>query len=165
MPTSILKSTMIAVQPLTITDTVGDAAQKVIEAGLPALPVVDDKGSLKGVFGEREFITAVFPGYVGSLKWAAWVPGAIGDELELRRQCLGEPIRNYLTAEDVAVEGDRSDVAVAETFLHHRVLIVPITTGGKVQAVVTRSDFFRTLAEKLSPGSAGDSPDTGGPRA
>ena len=30
-----------------------------------------------GIFGEREFITALFPGYVGSLRHAASVPKSI----------------------------------------------------------------------------------------
>ena len=34
-------------------------------------------------------------------------------------------------------------------FLHHRVLIVPIATAGRVHALVTRNDFFRALAGKL----------------
>jgi CBS domain-containing protein len=150
MANSILKATMKHVDPLSEEDTVADAARKLVESGLPALPAVKGDGSLAGIFGEREFIAAVFPRYVETLKWAAWIPGAVDQEIELRVDCLTESIRDYLTVEDVAVEGDRSDVAVAETFLHHRVLIVPITTNRRVHAVVTRNDFFRALAEKLS---------------
>jgi CBS domain-containing protein len=150
MANSILKATMREIDPLRDEDSVAHAARRVIESRLPALPAVKKDGSLAGIFGEREFIAAVFPRYVEILKWAAWIPGAVYPEIELRQECLVEQIRQYLTAEDVAVEGDRSDVAVAETFLHHRVLIVPITTNGKVGAVVTRSDFFRALAQKLS---------------
>jgi CBS domain-containing protein len=38
---------------------------------------------------------------------------------------------------------------VAETFLHHRVLIIPITDDGRVTGVITRSDFFRALGERF----------------
>ena len=41
------------------------------------------------------------------------------------------------------------DESVAEVFLHHRVLIVPVTEGGRVVGVVTRSAFFRALAERV----------------
>ena len=44
---------------------------------------------------------------------------------------------------------DASDVQLAETFLHHRVLIVPVVDGGRVIGVVTRADFFRELAAKF----------------
>jgi CBS domain-containing protein len=149
MSDSILKATMKAIAPLKAEDTVGHAALRIIKAGLPALPVVKEDGSFAGIFGEREFVAAVFPRYVETLAWAAWIPGAVDQGIQLREDCLAEPIRSYLTTENVAVEGDRSDVALAETFLHHRVLIVPITADGLVRAVVTRSDFFRALAERL----------------
>lgn len=38
---------------------------------------------------------------------------------------------------------------IAETFLHHRVLIVPVRGDGGVKGVITRSDFFRHLAERF----------------
>jgi CBS domain-containing protein len=38
---------------------------------------------------------------------------------------------------------------VAETFLHHRVLIVPVRQGGRVVGVITRSDFFAGLAARF----------------
>ena len=49
------------------------AARRVIEAGLPALPAVDDDGRFAGIFGEREFMAALFPGYVGELASAAMI--------------------------------------------------------------------------------------------
>ena len=38
---------------------------------------------------------------------------------------------------------DFSDVQVAETFLHHRVLILPVVRQGHVFGVITRGDFFQ----------------------
>jgi predicted transcriptional regulator len=63
-----------------------------------------------------------------------------------------------MTTDHVVVEDDYSDTQLAETFIHHRVLIVPIATNGKVHAVVTRNDFFQALAAKLgeSPEDVGD---------
>jgi len=34
---------------------------------VPALPVIDATGKLRGIFGEREFIGALFPGYLTTL--------------------------------------------------------------------------------------------------
>jgi predicted transcriptional regulator len=55
-----------------------------------------------------------------------------------------------MTTDHVLVEDDYSDTHVAELFLHHRVLVIPIATKGRVHAVVTRNDFFRALVEKLA---------------
>ena len=55
-----------------------------------------------------------------------------------------------MNTEHVDVPPDFSDVQLAEAFIHHRVLIVPITDGGRVQGIITRSDFFTALAERFT---------------
>jgi CBS domain-containing protein len=47
------------------------------------------------------------------------------------------------------VDADFSDSQIAETFLRRRALVVPVTDGGKVTGVITRSDFFRSVAERF----------------
>ncbi len=130
-------------------ETVAEAVRKVVESGLPALPVVDAKEKLCGIFGEREFMAALFPGYVKQLKYAAFVPHSLDDTIEKRSTCRAEPVGDHMNTEHVDLSGDFSDAAVAETFLHHRVLIVPVVDGGRVTGVITRSDFFRALVERF----------------
>jgi len=101
---------------------------------------------LVGIFGEREFIAALFPGYVGELKYAGFVPDSIDDLIERRDECRRERVSAHMNSEHIDAPLDYSRVGLAETFLHHRVLIIPITDGGKVVGVITRSDFFRALA-------------------
>ena len=55
-----------------------------------------------------------------------------------------------MNTEHIDVEHDFSDAQLAEMFLHHRVLIVPVATAGRVHAVVTRSDYFRELVSKFA---------------
>jgi CBS domain-containing protein len=149
MPDSIKQQVIREVEPLPLDEPVGPAARRVIDADLPALPVVDEDGRFKGIFGEREFMNALFPGYVRELASARMVPRDIDAAIERRESCREEPVSEHMTTDDVVAEDDYSDVQIAETFIHHRVLIVPIATDGKVHAVVTRNDFFRALAEKL----------------
>ena len=129
-------------------ETVAGTVRAVLDSGLPALPVVDgDK--LLGIFGEREFLGAVFPGYLKELKYAGFVKRTLEDALEKRSSCRGDPVREYVNTEHVDVGPDYSDAAVAEIFLHHRVLILPVTENGRVVGVITRSDFFRSVAERF----------------
>ena len=149
MPDSIIKATITEVEPLGVDDTVAYAAKRVIDLDLPALPVVDEDGNFAGIFGEREFMAAFFPGYVGTLASARMVSRDVEASIERRLTCRDEAIREYLTTDHVLVEDDYSDTHVAELFLHHRVLIIPIATEDKVHAVVTRNDFFKALAAKV----------------
>jgi CBS domain-containing protein len=121
----------------------------VLDSGLPALPVVDPSRKLAGIFGEREFITALFPGYLGELKHAGFVSASIDDLIERRPECATETVGQHMNTEKIAAPPDASDVQLAETFLHHRVLVIPIVESDRVVGVVTRSEFFRALAEKF----------------
>jgi CBS-domain-containing membrane protein len=117
-----------------------------VESGLPALPVIDGEDRLLGIFGEREFIAALFPGYVAELRSAAFVPQALDELLERRLDCAAESVAKYVNTEPVAVGLDHSDVQLAEIFLHHQVLIVPVVDAQRrVEGVVTRSAFFEAL--------------------
>ena len=129
-------------------DTVADAVRAVLDSRLPALPVVEED-KLLGIFGEREFLGAVFPGYLTELKYAGFVKRSLEDALEKRSGCRKEPVREYVNTEHVDVGADYSDAAVAEIFLHHRVLILPVTEDGRVLGVITRSDFFRSVGERF----------------
>jgi predicted transcriptional regulator len=149
VPDSIVKSVLREIEPLHTDDRIGDAARRVVESELPGLPVVDDRGAFAGIFGEREFMAALFPGYVGELASSAMIRRSIDEALERRESCIAEAISGYLTTDHVVVEDDYSDTQLAELFLHHRVLVIPIATQGRVHALVTRNDFFRALVAKL----------------
>ena len=154
MPKTITQATIREVAPLQVDDTVGQGARRIIDSGLPALPVVDQDGRFAGIFGEREFMTALFPGYVGQLASARVVSKDIDATIERREGCRNESIADHMTTDHVVVDDDHSDTELAETFLHHRVLIIPVASDGKVHAVVTRNDFFKALAERLGVGQA-----------
>ena len=130
----------------------GDAIATLVEAGLPALPVCGDDGKLVGVFGERNAIMAILPGYVGELSSAAFLSAALDEALESRIECVREPVSKYMNTEHVDVPADFSYAQLAETFLHHRVAVIPVVDGGRVTGAVTRRDYVRALAEKLPSG-------------
>jgi CBS domain-containing protein len=155
MPGSIVRSVIREVEPLPADELVGVAARRVLDSGLPALPAVERDGGFAGIFGEREFMAALFPGYVGELGSAAMVRRSIDEAIDRRLSCRTEPIRDHMTVDHVVVDDDYSDTQLAEIFLHHRVLVVPIATEGRVHAVVTRSDFFAELLGKFEAAPGG----------
>jgi CBS domain-containing protein len=155
MPKSIVNRTIREVEPLKVSDTVGEATRRVMEAEIPGLPVVDAKGRFAGIFGEREFMAALFPGYFSELGSSAMIRRSIDHTIDRREGCVSESIESYLTTDHVLVEDDYSDTHLAELFLHHRVLVIPIATGQRVHAVVTRGDFFRALAGRFLDQASG----------
>jgi CBS domain-containing protein len=150
MPRTIVETLHRDAPVVGASDPVGRALELLLECGLPAIPVVDDKGRYAGIFGEREFITALFPGYVSSLKHAGFIPKSIDTVLEKRQACRMEQVSKHMNTEHIDVPPDFSDVQLAEVFIHHRVLIVPVTEDERVVGVITRADFFRALAERFT---------------
>ena len=129
--------------------TVVEAAKTLLATDLPGLPVVDARDRLVGIFGEREFLGAVFPGYVKELKHAGFVRRSLDEALEKRDECRGEAISRHMHTEKVYVDTEFADLNVAEIFMHHRVLLVPVTDDGRVIGVITRADFFRSVAQRF----------------
>ena len=149
MPDSIVKETIREVEPLSTGDSVADAAKRVIDLKLPGLPAVDANGEFAGIFGEREFLAALFPGYMKELFSTAMIRRSIDYTIDRREECATESIEKYLTTDHVVVEDDYSDTQLAELFLHHRVLVIPIATKGRIHAVVTRADYFQAVAKRF----------------
>jgi CBS domain-containing protein len=130
-------------------DTIEHAVRRVLDSGLPALPVVDPSGRFAGIFGEREFMSALFPGYLDQLKGAAFLHRSLDEAIEKRDSCRNERVERYMNHEHIDVAPDHSDTQLAEIFLHHRVLIIPVVDNGRVTGVITRSAFFHALAERF----------------
>lgn len=149
MADSIVRETLREITPLRVDDPIGEASRRIVDEDLPALPVIDGEGRFVGLFGEREFMAAIFPAYVDTLSSARMVRRSIDETIERRVACRDEQIGKYVTADQIVVNDDYSDTQLAEIFLHHRVLVIPIATKGQVHAVVTRSDFFRALQSRL----------------
>jgi len=131
-------------------ERVADAIARLTELDVPALPVVDARGRLLGIFGEREFIGALFPGYLKTLGYAGFVRRSLDEALEKRASCVDEAVGKHMNTDHIDVAEDFSDTELAEVFLHHRVLIIPIVAEGRVTGIVTREDFTRALAERLT---------------
>jgi CBS domain-containing protein len=149
MADSIVRDALREVEPLSVGDTVGRAARRVVESGLPALPAVDPNGRFAGIFGEREFMRALFPGYMAELSSSAMISRSMDEAIDRRIECALETIERYLTEDAVVVDDDWSDTHLAELFLHHRVLVVPVATAGRIHSVITRGDYFEALVGRF----------------
>jgi CBS domain-containing protein len=149
MPRTIAELVLQDPVSLRSDDTLEEAARTVLDSGLPALPVRDAHGRFAGVFGEREFMAALFPGYLDQLKGAAFLRRSLDETLERRDSCRSERVGDHMNTEHVDVGPDYADTQVAEIFLHHRVLIVPVVDNGRLTGIITRGDFFRSVAERF----------------
>jgi CBS-domain-containing membrane protein len=151
MPRTLSDDLLREVPILRSEQSVREAARILVEQDLPALPVAKEDGRYCGIFGEREFFMALFPGYLGELKYAGFVPHSLDDDIEKRSAQLADPVGKHCNSEHVDVDEDHSDAGLAETFLHHRVLIVPVVDSDRqIKGIVMRKDFFAALVGRLA---------------
>ena len=148
-PRTISEQILVHPPLLHVGEAVEPAVRRVLDSGLPALPVVDDHERFAGIFGEREFLEALFPAYLKQLKHTAFLSRSLDEALETREAARGEEVGRHMHTGHVDVGPDFSDTQVAEIFLHHRVLVVPVVAGGRVTGLLTRRDFFRAVAERF----------------
>ena len=124
------------------------AVRRLLGSGLPALPVVDDRERYAGIFGEREFIERVFPGYLDQLG-ARLRPRSLDVALD-RRRPAARARQRHMNTEHVDVGPDYADTQIAEIFLHHRVLVIPVICDhATVTGLITRRDFFHAAAARF----------------
>ncbi len=152
-PRTISEPVLREPQSLHVSDTIEAAVSRILASELPALPVLDERERYAGIFGEREFMHALFPGYLDQLKGAGFLLRSLDETLERRVGCRSELVGKHMNTEHVDVGPDFSDTQLAEIFLHHRVLIVPVIDGGHLTGLITRSDFFRRTAERFLAGT------------
>ena len=148
-PQSYGEVALRTVSPLRTDDTIESAVARLLDSGMPALPVVDAEDRYAGIFGEREFMAALFPGYLKELRHSGFLARSLDDALERRESCRADTIERHMNTEHIDVAPDYADTQVAEIFLHHRVLVVPVVERGQIQGVLTRSDFFRAVAKRF----------------
>ncbi len=131
------------------TATFGEAAAALRESRLPAIAVVDAKERVVGLFTDVDLLRGLFPAYLGELRYAAFVPDTLDEAVADSSERRHEPVSKYMNTEHIDVPSDWSDSQIAETFLHHRVLIIPVADRGQVKGIITRWDFFNAVADRL----------------
>jgi CBS domain-containing protein len=137
--------------------TVREALRAMLDAEVPAAPVVDERGRFAGIFGEREFLTALFPAYLNELSGAHFVRRSLDDDLDRRSECAFDPVGKHMNTEHIEVDEEYSDAEIAEIFLHHRVLLIPVLDPDRRPVgVILRRDFFRAMAERFLETAAPD---------
>ncbi len=112
--------------------------------------MIDDRGrATPGSSASASSSKPLFPGYLGQLRHTAFVPRSLDDALEKRQACRTEPVGKHMNREHIRVGPESSDTQIAETFLHHRVLIIPVVADGKVTGLITRRGFFNAAAGRF----------------
>jgi CBS domain-containing protein/mannitol/fructose-specific phosphotransferase system IIA component (Ntr-type) len=113
-----------------------DAAYEIANAGITALPVVDEHGTLVGMLSERELIRHLLSNYLQGVS----APRPSGAGANARRS-----VRDVMTRQVLCVSPEQPLAEVASLLVNKDVDGVPVVREGRVIGFLTRGDLIRKL--------------------
>src|SRR5580658_2472562 len=125
---------------------VAEAVKLLAEHDVSALPVVDGEGKLLGILSEADLMRRV---EIGTEKRRPWWQEAVtgaGTLAEEFAKSHGKKVGEIMTPEIVAVSEETPLSEIATLFERKRIKRVPVTKGGKLVGVVSRSNLIQALA-------------------
>ena len=125
---------------------VAEAVKLLAEHDVSALPVVDGEDKLLGILSEADLMRRV---EIGTEKRRPWWQEAVtgaGTLAEEFAKSHGKKVGEIMTPEVVAVSEETPLSEIATLFERKRIKRVPVTKGGKLVGVVSRSNLIQALA-------------------
>jgi CBS domain-containing protein len=113
-----------------------EAAIAMVQAGLGALPVVDDERRLVGLLGDRELLRDLLTSVMPDSRVAKNQPR----QPERRRR-----VRDIMTRQVLCVAPDQPLAEVVALMINKNVERVPVVQHGQLVGFLTRSDILRQL--------------------
>ncbi len=134
--------------------TIHDAAEKLVNARVSALPVVDARGTVVGIISENDVIQRIEEGHAsqssGILRRMADGIASAATFVRTRSQRVGDVMtRKVVTADENATLGE-----LAGLMVRHGIKRVPITRRDRLVGVVSRIDLLRALISHAAEASS-----------
>jgi CBS domain-containing protein len=140
--------------------TVYEAAAKMLERRVSALPVVDEAGRLVGIVSEGDLLHRAETGTERRRSW--WLDLFASTEERAREfvKSRGVRVEDVMTRNVRVVAPDTRLDEIAATLERHSIKRLPVVENDQLVGVVSRADLLRGLAiRKLAPAPGGQVPD------
>lgn len=130
---------------------VDDAMQALVDRGVDAGPVVDDRGAVVGMLSTSDLIVrdarVHFPTVVNFLGVNVELPSSVGDFDDEISKALGASVGEVMQAKHLTTIGPDATLEDAATLMHHKdVSRLPVVDDdGQLVGIVARGDIVRAL--------------------
>lgn len=126
-----------------------EAVKLLINSGVSALPVLDDRGALIGVLSEYDVIRHVMSGeHAADLQEHLEDGGALAD---VYADALAKPVAGLMKSPAISAAGDTPLKAITDLMMKHQVKRVFVVRDGSVAGVVSRVDLVKALLSRPHP--------------
>ena len=131
-----------------------DAAELLIGAGVSAVPVVDDKGSVVGIVSEADLMRRP---EIGTAPRKSWLSHLVDNTVTSARDFVAahsRQVSEVMTRKLVTAVEETKLGDLAELMETHSVKRVPIMRDGELVGIVSRADLLRALLSREPDGPA-----------
>ena len=146
LPDYVCAADMMTPPEYTLRDTnsVKDAIDLIVRAGVSEIPVVDKEGDLVGVASADEVLRLCMPDY---LLWMEDLSGFSNFEpfAMLLRKEASTWLADIMGDEFASVSVDRPAIAVAEAMARHKAAVCYVLDGAKLAGVITLPHFLNKV--------------------
>lgn len=138
---------------LNVKESVFDAAELLLGAGVSAAPVVDDKGAIVGIVSEADLIRRA---EIGTAPRKSWLSRLLNSDANAARDFVathGRKVSDVMTREVVTADEEATLRDLVELIEKHGVKRIPIVRAGKLVGVVSRANLLEALLSREPEGS------------
>ena len=144
---TIMSSPVLTIEPRM---TIHAAVEKLLQARLSALPVVNEQGKLLGIISQSDLLHRI---EIGTQKlrptWLAFLlgPGLLGpgrNALDYT-QAHARYVEEIMTPDPYCIDADASLDEVVKVMEQHKVHRLPVLSKGRLVGIVSRADLLRAL--------------------
>lgn len=131
-----------------IRESVFDAAELLLGAGVSAAPVVNDKGAVVGIVSEADLVRRA---EIDTATKKSWLARLMDSDVSAAHDFVAAHARrvaDVMTREVITASEDATLRELVELMERHNVKRIPIVRDGILVGVVSRSDLLRALLSR-----------------
>lgn len=152
----IMTETIVSVN---VKETVFDAAELLLGAGVSAAPVVNDQGNVLGIVSEADLIHRA---EIETAPRKSWLQRLLGSEATAARDYVASHTRkiaDVMTREVVTASDEATLGELVELIEKRRVKRIPIVRDNKLVGIVSRANILGALLSREPENAAGQPDD------
>lgn len=143
----VMVSPVITVSPDT---AVSETARILLERGISAVPVVDDRGQLVGIVSEGDLIRRSEAGTEHRRSW--WLESFVGDEMLAAEyaKAHARKVADIMSSRVITAKPDTPLHEIAALLERNSIKRVPIVEDGQLVGIVSRANLVQAVATARS---------------
>jgi CBS-domain-containing membrane protein len=145
----IMTKDVITVRP---DATIDDLARLLVKHDISGVPVVDDKGKLRGIVTENDLITKNSRLHLPTILrlFDAYIPLGTGKMEDEIRKMAASKVDEICTKEVITVDSEASAEYIATIMTEKKIHLLPVLEEGKLAGIIGKKDVIRGMAGDAS---------------